>query len=205
MSSKAKITDWLFRPFTYIAGIQALLIGLGAIAATGLVGHFSGMHNDGVIDAHFGEGNFLLVAAEGIINWLVLSVFLLAAGKLVSRTDFRILDLVGTQAMARWPMFLVAFTGFLFPVDAMNDWVGEVLRQPDEIPSFDMSDLTMFIIGGLISLLAIVWMVALMWQGYKISTHVKGPMGVISFAIALIAAEVLSKWLIFKMLQSVQP
>lgn len=204
MSSGATLGDWLFRPFRYIAGTQALFIGLGAILATAAVGHFSGMHNDGVIDAHMGQGNFLLIAAEGLINWLVLSLFLLAAGKLASRSHFRILDLLGTQAMARWPMFLVAFTGFLFPIDAMNDWVGEVLTRPDEIPEFATKDLAMFIVAGLVSLLALIWMVTLMWQGFKISTNVKGPVGVIGFVVALIAAEVLAKWLIFVLINSIQ-
>jgi hypothetical protein len=49
-----RLVIWLFDPFTYIAGWQALLTGLAAIVITALLGSVGNVHFDGVLDMHIG-------------------------------------------------------------------------------------------------------------------------------------------------------
>ena len=99
----------LFNPSVYIAGAQALVLGFAVILLAGLIGAGGNTHFDGVLDAHTGAAAplwaFLL---EGFIDWLCLSVVLLVLGKIISRTSFRAIDLLGTQALARWPTFIIS-------------------------------------------------------------------------------------------------
>jgi hypothetical protein len=46
--------------------------------------------------------------SEGFIDWLCLSAALLFAGSILSHTSFRPIDLVGAQALARWPTIFAA-------------------------------------------------------------------------------------------------
>jgi len=84
-----------------------LVLGLFLILLTGWIGSLSHTHFDGVLDTRTGFlAQTWLFLTEGIVNWLSLSVVLLAAGKLISKTAFRLIDVFGTQALARWPMLL---------------------------------------------------------------------------------------------------
>jgi len=102
LNNNRKLTTTLFNPFVYIAGAQALGLGLGAILLAGLIGSLSNTHFDGVLDTHTGLHVPLWVfLAEGLADWLCLSLVLLIFGKIISNTAFRTIDLLGTQALAR--------------------------------------------------------------------------------------------------------
>ena len=103
-----KTTTWLFNPFVYIAGGQALGLGLAAILVAGFIGSVSNSHFDGVLDTHTGmSAPIWFFLAEGFIDWFCLALVLCVFGKIISKTAFRTIDLFGTQALARWPTILV--------------------------------------------------------------------------------------------------
>lgn len=198
MKQQPSIQDWLLRPFRFVAGWNALIIGGVGILVTALVGHFSGIHNDGVIDAHLGTGHLGLILVEGLINWLSMVLLLGLGSLLLKGPNPRLVDLAGTQAWARIPMILVAFTGFFLPTPAIERWVRSLMENPESPETVAGMDLTLFIIAGIITLICLVWMVALMWQGFKVSANAKGAGAVITFILALILAEILSKWAIIQ-------
>jgi hypothetical protein len=184
----------LFRPFTFVAGGLALGVGLVAILLTGFTGWFGGAHFDGVLDVHVGRRGLLWVTlAEGVIDWLCMFVVLLAAGKLISKTAFRAIDLAGTQALARWPMIFAA-TACLPPgVARFSDLLLQaVLKPKPELPP-GQADAFVFFGATLVMLASTVWMVALMYQSFSVSCNVRGAKAIWTFVGALIAAEVLSK------------
>src|SRR6218665_1367606 len=98
---------WLFNPFERLAGWPALLYGLLIIVVTALVACGGGIHLDGVVDLHVAEqvslsGSLL----EGLINWLCMVLFVYLAGLLFSRSSIRFIDVLGTQALARFPFLI---------------------------------------------------------------------------------------------------
>jgi hypothetical protein len=205
MKTQPTAKDWLLHPFRFVAGWQALAIGLAGMALTAAVGHFSGMHNDGVIDAHLGEGHFGLIFMEGIINWLSM-VILLGLGTLLLRGPRpRLIDLAGTQAWARIPMLLVAFTGFFLPTAAIEKWIRSLMETPDAPVPIGGMDIALFVAAGIFTLLCLVWMVSLMWKGFQISANAKGAPAIITFIVAILAAEILSKWAIIQLIHLIQP
>ena len=104
MSAKPGARQWLFNPFTYLAGTPALLIGLSVILIAGFLSSLSNTHFDGVLDVHTGAPAPLAVfLLEGIIGWLCISVVLSVLGVLASKSSVRLLNVFGTQALARLP------------------------------------------------------------------------------------------------------
>lgn len=196
------ILDLVFRPFAYIAGGRSLLIGLAAIVLAGLLGGLSGTHFDGVLDVHSGPPVPTPVfLAEGIVNWLSAFIVLFLLGKAVSRTRFRALDLLGTQAMARWPTLLAALATLGPPYRRLVATLSSQILQggPIQVPRADvvLGGLLMFVVA-----LAVVWMVALMYHSYALCCNIRGPRAALTFIAALIGAEVISKVIVVRILIS---
>lgn len=105
-----ELKTWLFNPFHYIAGGRALGIGLIVMLIASLAGAATKFHFDGVIDLHSGtQAPKWVFVSENLINWLVMGVLLSCAGRLISRSRIRPLDVFGTQALARTPMGIMLF------------------------------------------------------------------------------------------------
>jgi len=192
------IWTWLFNPFRYIAGGPALSLGLAAIAAAGLVAYFGRARFDGVLDFHTqGEPPFGLAVADGLINWIVMVVLLWAGGRLVSSTRFRALDLLGTQALARWPMAIAALAVLLPGYQRFSlELMGHVAD-----PEFLMEIVSVqAVLAIVVVLLMVIWMVALMYNGFAVSCNLSGGKALGIFVPAIIVGEVISNLLIYRLL-----
>lgn len=198
---------WLFRPFERIAGGPALALGLLAMLLTAWLAARNGLHTDGVLDLHSGSpASLILLIAEGLINWMSLALALLGAAWWLSRGRFRVLDLLATQALARWP--LLPAVGYLSirPVSEKIEQISARLMAAMPTDSRQFMPSAEFLIDAmwlfLISLPVLVmigWMVWLMVHAYLLVADLKGPRAVLSFIAALVLAEILSKTLIYWM------
>ena len=190
----------LFQPFVRIAGVESLLLGLAAVLLAGWVGSWSGLHFDGVLDAHVGTKAppLWLFLAEGIIDWLAPATILYAAGKLLSRTAFRAIDLFGTQALARWPMLLVSLACLTPAFQRFNAQLIEAITKMGADPTkfampADGMGASVFGAVTMIMLTSIVWMVVLMWKSFSHCCNLRGGKHVAAFILCLLIAEVASK------------
>jgi hypothetical protein len=172
---------WLFNPFTYIAGTKALLIGWACMLATAFVGMLSMTHFDGIIDAHCGWalpwGWYLL---EQLIDWGLAFIVFSIAGFVLSKSSVRLIDVAGTMALARWPALLLAFLGFFVPQGDVKQWLAQ------GIP------VSLWLTSPAILVVA-VWMIALMYQAFRVSCNLKGSKGILGFIAALLIAEIIAK------------
>jgi hypothetical protein len=198
----------LFHPFITIAGFQALGLGLAAILLTSWWGSWSGAHFDGVLDTHVGAKLPLWIfLSEGVIDWLSLALVLLVTGRLLSKTAFRSLDLLGTQALARWPMLFVSLMclapGFHRYTQALVKSLTTLSAHPTTpaLPGFGM-DAVVFISVTLGMLTCVVWMVALMWKSFAHCCNMRGGLAITGFVVGLLVAEVISKLAILQMFRS---
>jgi len=196
-----RLSQWLFNPFKFLAGLRALLLGLAIILISALVGSLSNTHFDGVLDVHTGlQAPLWVFFAEGLINWICIVVPLFFFGLIVSRSSFRIIDVLGTQALARWPYLITALV--MLP-DANRRFlvcIMSKLTQSASTPTINYIDVFVFAIAMLLTVLMAVWMVALMYRAYCVSCNIKGARAIITFIVSLIGAEVLSKFAILQLL-----
>lgn len=183
----------LFNPSVYIAGGRALVLGLAAILVTGLIGIVSQTHFDGVLDTHTGAAApFWFFLSEGILDWLCLAVVLLIAGRIISRTPFRTIDVLGTQALARWPTIFIALATLAKGYQRFSRSILEQITK-GKTPEFSGTDALLFVAVMAVMILCLVWMVALMYKSFSLSCNVKGGKAIGTFIGGLIVAEVLSK------------
>jgi len=176
---------WLFNPFVYIAGARALVVGCIVMLLTAVIGFYSHTHFDGVIDLHFGKVSPLSYhLLEQLIDWACIVIVFFIAGKIFSRSSIRFVDVAGTLAFARWVLVFPTLIGFAInaPATLPHD-TNEILKLVTPA----------MICYGLVSLVFIIWMIALMYNAFTISCNLKGGKATGVFIAALLAAEILSK------------
>lgn len=175
---------YLFKPFLRIAGLQSLLLGFFVMALTAIISVWSHCHFDGAVDVHIGAQTSLwFYFIEPLIDWLCLFVFLFIAGKFAAASRIRLIDVAGTVALARWPMIIVALLAFI------------TLNEPVNINDIKTSQ----IVFGMATLVFAIWMIALLYNAYTVSCNAKGSKAIVSFIIAIVLAESVSKLIVLKM------
>jgi len=167
---------YFINPFERIAGWSALMIGIAVMALTAVVSKINGVAFDGTLYIRAGMSfGFTASFAKQAVDFLVLFLAMWIAGVCFSKSRLRAVDVAGTMALTRAPMLLVVVICFL-PVTPAS---------PYDIPRI--------IIFGLICVPFVIWMVALMYNAYSVSCHLKGARAVISFIGALLVAETVSR------------
>ncbi len=192
--SERNLATLLFNPFRWIAGWQALLVGVAAILAAGWIGSIGHVHFDGVLDVHLGKGLPLwLFLAEGIVDWLVLAVVLAVVGRIASTTRFRVIDIVGTQALARCPTLFSAIILLAPGFQRYASHLMELMRHQGTTVSLQPSDSAVYFSAIAAMLLILVWTVALMYRSYVVSCNLRGAKAAITFIGGVLLAELFSK------------
>lgn len=187
---------WLVNPFRYFAGWQALAIGAIAMIVTAGIASLSAIRFDGVLDIHFGnELSFFMQLLLLFIDYGVFSLLLLVVGMLMSKSKYRIIDILGTQLFARWPFLFIAILALTIDSDAIRD-VSTHLK-PENIEALFTVPFVMFL---LLSLLTTIWMIVLQYRSFSISFNLSGNTVVTVFAICLLIAEVISKYILLKII-----
>lgn len=204
VNSKRNIRTWLFNPFHYVAGGKALIVGVVLILGAGFIGALSNSHFDGVLDFHTGATAPVWVfVVEGLINWIAMSSFLFFGGKIVSKSHVRVIDVFGTQALARSPG-LVTMLFALLP--GYRRFAGHLAAQYIKtLPSVqtNQGDIIIFVITVLIAILMLVWMVALMYRAHSVSCNVVGGKAIGVFILGLILGEAVSKVIIIAIMSAI--
>jgi hypothetical protein len=203
-SKNTELIPWLLSPFTYVAGWRSVQLGLAAILIAGLVGSFSQSHFDGVLDIHTGRPAPLWVfLSEGLIDWISLSILLLIFGKMISKTRFRILDLLGTQALARWPTIITSLAAWPGAVRKVASHILNTFKGSPVITPLTTADIAVFAVFILITILVTCWFVLLSYRSFSISCNVKGRKAIGAFIAGILIAEILSKLAIVLLLHNV--
>jgi hypothetical protein len=185
-----------------VAGYKALLLGLSIILVSALAASFGNTHFDGVLDVHIGlEAPLWLFFAEGLINWVSLAVPLLLFGLIVSRSSFRLIDVLGTQALARWPYLVTALVMLPSGNRRFSEYLMSKFVQATPAVAINYADVFIFVLAAILAVLMIIWTVALMYRAYAVSCNIKGVKAVVTFIVSLIGAEALSKFAILLLLK----
>jgi hypothetical protein len=197
------LSQYLFNPFRILAGSEALFLGLGIILITAFVGSLGNTHFDGVLDVHIGwQAPMWLFFAENLIDWLCMVSFLFFSALIVSRSRWRFIDILGTQALSRWPTLITALVMLPEANRRFGQYLMSKFGQSGLTVTINSMDAVIFFIAAIIALLMIIWMVALMYKAYAVSCNLKGAKAVVTFIVSLILAEIVSKVLILVLLSS---
>ncbi len=187
------MNKFLFTPFRYIAGWESLLIGIIVLLATSVTGYYSHIHFPDLLSVKTHNGlPYPLILAENGLNWLIPSLLFYIAALIFSPSTVRAIDVFGTMALARWPYFLVSFTGFSDTLERLGKFmVWKSLNTGDPV---SISAGETLLAGTLLvfTMLSTIWMVALMVNAFKVSANLKGTKLTVLFIVILIISALLT-------------
>lgn len=199
---KSKVWAWLFTPFKFIAGTKALVLGLVIMVILAILGYYSGTYFDGAIDIHYGSDTISTVPFGvhlffQLCGWFSFTLCLYVAARIVSKSSVRLIDMAGTLALSQLPLLIAALWGFV-PLAHIS--FGEVDIQTlniGQLIAVLMDNLPALIATIVVSTLAIIWSFILKYNAYSVSANIKGVIGIVSFAVAVIVAEIISQILLY--------
>jgi hypothetical protein len=114
------------------------------------------------------------------------------AGRIISRSSLRAIDVFGTQALAKAPYLLSALVQLPTGYNRFIDFIISLSLHKTPAANITGSDAPLFLIIIIVRFLLIVWVVVLMYRAYAISCNIKGRKAIVSFIAALIIAGILS-------------
>ncbi|MBU0713626.1 hypothetical protein KKA87_17125 [bacterium] len=193
-SSISKYSKILFNPFTVFSRNQTLIIGLIIIFIAGFINSFTNTHFDGIFDIHTGKSSaFVVFITEGYINLILLTGLLFLIGKLFTKQDANIIDLLSQQAIARWPLLLSSIITISKPYQRFSRM--RSLRELHDFGIFKFNSFDDIVVSLSIIVLLIItiWTVALMYKSFHQTYKVERIKSVLLFTLGILLAEILSK------------
>ena len=178
--------QWLFNPFVYVAGLRALTLGLGIMVVTAIISYISGANFHGMLSIHTGlKAPLYIFFLEQVNAWGCSVLLFYLSSILFSRSAVRLIDIAGTLALARWPMIFLSLAGFIPLPTGLNDLNAA------------------FVVTEIVSVLIEIWVIALMYNAYRISGNLKGERATISFIAVLIIGEIISNAISHQLLKHI--
>jgi hypothetical protein len=190
MKSK-DIFSLMINPFSRIAGWQAFGLGLVIVIATGIIGTFSNVAFDGVIDMHLTQNLTFVHSFEFLAIDIVSLVLVMTITGFIISKGFRIIDILGTMTLAKAPYIFLAIAGYF----TVSPDIKEIIKNP-----FIVFQSVSFIILTLLTIPVTIWAITLFYNGFKTSCGVKGGKLIVASIIALLISEIISKILIYKLM-----
>ncbi|PCI33260.1 MAG: hypothetical protein COB60_08205 [Flavobacteriaceae bacterium] len=190
----------LLKPFEKYQETQLLAIGSLATIIGGSIAYILGGRFDGVLDFHL-DSNISIPQAilDSSINIVCLVLLLFIAAKYLN-VKTRLIDIITTVIIARIPLYFVPLLTIGGKLKAATTEIVALIT-PENIQNIQgnipTESLVIVMIFAIVSLLFLIWSIALMYNGYKTATNAKGKKAIVLFCIALLGAEILSKILIF--------
>ena len=177
---------WLFNPFHFLAGGQALAWGLTCIVLTAWLGGIFDFRFTGVISfQRTAPAPLWHAIAQGLMAWAIPSILLYVGGRLISRSRVRPIDVFGTQALARAPGLLIAL---IVVSPLFRDLTTSLIAQG--ISHLSIAQLALLSSVGIVLILLLVWMVLLMYRAFGVSCNVAGGRAIAVFIAAIALGEV---------------
>ena len=185
----------LFNPFARYSEQQLLLFGLITAIAGVVFASLTNTHFDGVLDTHFGKDvSFKTAAIQSIINIVSLVLVFYPVGKWIN-SKTRLIDIFNLSLIIKLPGY------FMMPLN-INNWAylkTEPLLSAISNPfnlQFTQELLLFLIITSALAMLVFVWLIVLLYNGFKVATNLKGTKHIIMFTLAIIVSEFVSKVLL---------
>ncbi len=181
--NRNNILTWLTNPFYFWGGSKLFVIGLAVLLLHIPIGYYFGARFDGAIDMHItSRVSFLQVSLDVLIAWLSMALSFYVSAKLF-KAPVRFVDIAGATALARVPLLLSVFPGYLFVPDAAT---------VEEILALEGSDLYLLVAGSVVLMVFIIWFFIVLFNAFKINSNLKGWKLASGFVMGVIVAEAVS-------------
>lgn len=188
----------LLKTFENFQEKQLFLYGTIILLIGSTIGYFGSIRFDGVLDLHYSLSvKWFQPLIDNIVNTICLSACLYFLALKVN-TKTRVIDIINISLISRIPFYIAS----LFSLGKINRDTNEFLAKNilDPIKVLDLPGLNLILLMlfTIATLIAIIFMAILIYQGYKTATNVKSTLNKILLIVVVIIAEAISKILTYQ-------
>lgn len=184
----------LFNPFHFSEkylmpfGIVTLLIGA-------YLGFLFNSRFDGIIDLHYTEKvSFFQPLSDLLIAITTASLILYLLGLFINKKT-RVLDLFIAVLIAKVPFYLLPLFNIDNKMYEVSNKIVALINPKSDLQMLP-NEILLLILSSIISFLAIIWSIILLYNGFKTATNSKEAKHSILFIIGLLLSEIASKIII---------
>lgn len=186
----------LTNPFERILEKKLLLFGVLTLMVGAIIGFFFKGRYDGVLDVHFvDEIQIYAPLVDIVISVLCVAILLFALGSFINKKT-RFIDILITALLAKVPFYFLPLLNYKNGLSTATNKIIQSISSAAS-PDLNSSEITLLAASSLFSLIALVWSIILLYNGFKTATNAKETKHNLFFAIILIVSEILSKTIIY--------
>lgn len=186
----------LINPLERILEKKLLVFGVLTLIIGAVIGFsFKGRY-DGVLDVHFvDEIQIYTPILDIAISVLCVTMLLFALGSFINKKT-RFIDILIAALVAKVPFYFLPLLNYKNGLSTATNKIIQSLSSAAS-PDLNSSEITLLAASSLFSLIALIWSIILLYNGFKTATNAKETKHNLYFAIALIVSEILSKTIIY--------
>ena len=187
---------WVYNPFEFIAGWKAFGIGFIILCIITVIGYFGNTVFYGIsikmVSSVTWSGAFFLqilgLAVTVLVMWITALIF-------AKHTRFQ--DILGTVTLAKYPL-IFAVIAFLLFSNRMTEFTEKIMSVNiyEIINVITISDYILLLVFSIISIIIIVWEIALLFNAFRVSTNLKGMKSGVLFTAILLISEIITNVLV---------
>ncbi len=184
----------LYNPFERYAESGLLLLGSIALLLGSGLGYVFNSHFDGALDLHFAhEVTWWMPLVENLIALASVFLLFLIFGKFINKKT-RAVDVLAFSLIARIPIYLATFTNINNISLKTTEEILPLLEDPTG--GLPILPLLITLVLAAVGILCLVWMIALLYNGFKVATHGRRRNLIAGLVLSIIIAEALSKFVL---------
>ena len=137
---------------------------------------------------------FLQALLQIVMIIFSLSILLFIVGKILNPKT-RLIDILNSSLLAIIPFYLLTFfniSDFIF--DGLAKLKSLILTQ--KLENVPVYDLPVIIVFSIFTIVILIWSIIILYQGFKTATNSKEVKHKVYFGIAIIVADIMSRFLI---------
>lgn len=185
----------LYNPFELYSERQLLIFGLVMTLIGSFLGYLFNGRFDGIVDFHLLESvTFLEVVLDNFFNTVLLTTLLFITGKLIN-SKTRFVDVLNASILARIPFYILPFFNFNNVMYDVSNRTYDIMVA-GSFNAISTPDIILLMLFSFVAICSLIWFSVLLWNGFKVATNAKGIKNIILFIFTILAAEVVSKYII---------
>lgn len=186
----------LINPFERIVEKKLFVFGILTLLIGTIIGYFFKGRYDGVLDVHFtDEIQIYEPFLDIVIGVLSIAFLLFALGSFINKKT-RFIDVLITAIIAKIPFYLLPLLNYKDGLSVATHKILQSLSSDTKL-ALTSVEIVLLAASSLLSLIALVWSIILLYNGFKTATNAKKVKHNLYFAIALIVSEILSKTILY--------
>lgn len=180
-------------PFERLDESKLILFGIIFFIAGSILAYFFNSRFDNFLHiTPVADIRFYQPFVDNILILICLSFFLFIGG-IIHYPKTRAIDILATALIGYAPFYLMTLTNYNdFGLKATESLMDLNLQNPESIPAHTI---IYFTIVGVLSIFILVWVITLLYNGFKTAANAKGIKAIVLFVAAIILTIAITSFL----------